>query len=259
MRRGFGIDAAVPTGVAAEVASIAEQAGFASFWVNGSPPGEALDSLQAAAESSNLDLGVGVLPLTDISADEIADEMARRRIPAERLWLGIGSSRRPGALAEVRSAVSTLRSRSGARIVTAAVGPRMTALAGEVADAVLFTWWTVPAVQRSRHDLEAGADSAGRRIPQIASYIRCALLPEASAAFAERAATYAAIPRYAEVFARHGTTAAATVVTGETAADLRPGIEREESVLDVPIIRAIPADTTVESIARVVEATAPTA
>jgi len=35
------------------------------------------------------------------------------------------------------------------------------------------------------------------------------------------------------------------------------GIEREESVLDLSVIRAIPAENTVESIAELVEACAP--
>ncbi len=66
--RGFGIDATVPLDVAAEVAVQAESAGYESFWVNGSPPDKALDIIEKAAEQTDLDMGVGVFHLPNISA-----------------------------------------------------------------------------------------------------------------------------------------------------------------------------------------------
>ncbi len=255
--RGFGIDATVPAGVAGEVAGRAEELGYTSFWVNGSPPRAALESLSAAAVTTHLDLGVGVLPLTERSVAEIIADVRALRLPVERLWLGIGSARVPGALDEVRGAAAAIRAELGARVATAAVGPRMTMLAGEIADAVLFTWWFAAEVERSRPLLEAGARRADRSAPPIASYIRCALLPAAADALAAKAARYAAIPRYAEVFARNGVTAADTVVTGTDGAGLAPGIAREEAVLDISIVRAITADDTMESIEALLEACAP--
>ena len=51
--------------------------------------------------------------------------------------------------------------------------------------------------------------------------------------------------------------AADTVVTGSSREELLPAIEREAAVLDHPIIRAIPGEDTVESIAELVDACAP--
>jgi len=243
--------------VAGGVAHRAEQHGYRSFWVNGSPPAKALESLEAAADSSGLDLGVGVLPLTAITAEEVVAEVRRLDLPQERLWLGVGSSRSPGALAEVRRATGIIRAELEVRVVAAAVGPRMTELAGEVADAVIFTWWPAAEVVNSRRLLEAAAERAGRTSPLVASYIRCALLPEAQAALQAKADAYAAIPRYAEVFARNQVRAEETVVTGADADELASGIEKEEQVLDTPIIRAITAEDTTGSISALLEACAP--
>lgn len=255
--RGFGIDATVPLDVATEVAVRAESAGYASFWVNGSPPDKALDIIERAAEHTDLDLGVGVFPLTAITTEGLVSEVRQRGLPQDRLWLGVGSGRNPGGLAEVRQAASTVRTELDVRVVTAAVGPKMTELAGEVADAVIFTWWIAPEVERSRVLLERGAAAAGRNTPTVVSFIRCALLPQAAAAVAERADVYDAIPRYREVFTRNRLTAADTVVTATSRAELLPGIETEEAVLDHPVIRAITATDTVKAISELLTACAP--
>jgi len=255
--RGFGIDATVSPEVAVEVAVGAEESGYESFWVNGSPPGGALDIIEKVAVDTDLDLGVGVFPLTKIGADELVAEVRRRELPQDRLWLGIGSNRKPGALAEVRRTVDILRTDLEVHVVTAAVGPKMTALAAEVADAVIFTWWITPEIERSRVLLEQSAAAMNQDPPSVISYIRCALIPQAANAVADRAEVYDAIPRYREMFARNGLTAADTVITGASRTDLLPAIEDEESMIDIPVIRAIPASDTVAAISDLVIACAP--
>jgi alkanesulfonate monooxygenase SsuD/methylene tetrahydromethanopterin reductase-like flavin-dependent oxidoreductase (luciferase family) len=142
-------------------------------------------------------------------------------------------------------------------VTTGAVGPKMLALAGEVADAVILTWSFVAEVERARPILEEGARLAGREAPTVVSFVRCALMPQATEAVAERAEAYDSIPHYRAVFARNGVTAADTVVSGSTRQELIEGIEREESVLDVGVIRAIPAANTVQALVDLVEACAP--
>lgn len=257
MRRGFGIDASVPLDVATVVAARVEESGYQSFWVNGSPHDAALAIVQAVLESTELDVGVGVFPLTKIGADELVNEVRDRGLPDDRLWLGVGSSRRPGALAEVRSAAETIGHELDSHVVTAAVGPKMMTLAGEVAEAVVLTWSLSDEVNRARGILEASAAAAKRPAPKIISFIRCGLMPQADAAIAERADAYDAIPHYHEVFERHGIAARDTVVEGASRKELLEGIEREESVLDIPVIRAIPAENTVEAICDLVLACAP--
>jgi len=257
MTRGFGIDAAVPLEVAVEVAGLVERAGYGSFWVNGSPHDAALDIIEGALDRTGLDVGVGVFPLPKISADELVSQVQGRGLPQERLWLGVGSDRRPGALDDVRGAVRTFRDELGVIITTGAVGPRMLALAGEVADAVILTWSFVAEVEKARPIIEEAADKASRVPPMLVSFVRCGLLPQASEAIDKRARAYDAIPHYHEVFERNGVTAGDTVVTGTSREELLAGIEREEAVLDLSVIRAIPAENTVESIAELVEACAP--
>ena len=257
MTRGFGIDATVSADVAGALAERVESLGYGSFWTNGSPASGAFDVLEAAANASDLDLGVGVLPLTGIQVDQIIEQVRTRDLPQDRLWLGIGSNRKPGALAEVRQACETLRAELDCRIVSGAVGPRMTQLAAEVADCVLFTWWPHNEIASSRQLVAEAAADAGLEVPVIASYVRCALLPQAREAVKDKAERYAQIPRYAEVFARNDITAAESVVTGRDRDDLIERIEREEVVIDLPIIRAITAEDTVDSLSELAEATRP--
>jgi alkanesulfonate monooxygenase SsuD/methylene tetrahydromethanopterin reductase-like flavin-dependent oxidoreductase (luciferase family) len=130
-------------------------------------------------------------------------------------------------------------------------------LAGEVADAVILTWSFAEEVEISRGILRASSAAAGHEAPDVISYVRCALMPGAERAVARRADVYDAIPHYRAVFARYGITAADTVVTGSTRAELLEGIEREEEVLDIGVIRAIPVENTVDSLAELVTACAP--
>lgn len=257
MTRGFGIDASVPLEVALEVAALVERAGYGSFWVNGSPHDGALSIIEGALERTELDVGVGVFPLPKISADEIVAEVRERDLPQERIWLGIGSARRPGALDEVRQAAHTIREELEVTVGTGAVGPKMMALAAEVADAVILTWSFAAEVERARGILNETARTAGREPPTVISFIRCGLLPQAADAVAERASVYGSIPHYQKVFARNDIAAADTVVTGTNRAELLDGIQIEESVLDVPVIRAIPAESTVGALSELVLACAP--
>lgn len=257
MSRGFGIDASVPIDVATEIVKRVADAGYGSFWVNGSPHDGALAIIEMALDRTDLGVGVGVFPLPKISAEELVSEVRERGLPQSRLHLGVGSSRRPGALDDVRSAAVLFRSELDVTVTTAAVGPRMMALAGEVADEVVLTWSFVAEVERARPILVEGAESVGRDVPAVVSFVRCALMPQAANAVAERARFYDEIPHYRAVFERNGLTAADTVVTGSNRAELLVGIQREESVLDFPVIRAIPSDNTIESLGELVGACAP--
>jgi hypothetical protein len=257
MTRGFGIDAGLPLDMALEVANLAERAGYGSFWVNGSPHDGALNIIEGALERTEMDVGVGVFPLTKISADELVTQVIDRDLPQNRLWLGVGSNRKPGALEEVRRAAHTIREALDVTVTTGAVGPKMLALAAEVADAVILTWSLAAEVEHARGILYEAAQAAGREVPTVVSFIRCGLLPQAADAIAERAAAYESIPHYQKVFARHGLTASDTVVTGADRADLLEGIEYEESVLDLSVIRAIPSEASVAALAELVTACAP--
>lgn len=256
--RGFGIDATTPLDVVREVAREAERAGYDSFWLNGSPPDAAMQAVAAAAEVTSFPIGTGVLPFNRRPIEQLIEDTKQLGIPQDRFWMGIGWGGGPkGALDTMRAAVERIRAELAVRPLVGAFGPNMTRLAGEISDGVIFTWWFKAAIEESRPLVEEGAARAGRTAPPIFSYIRCALLPQAQAALDQTAGSYDAVPRFRRLFRAHGLTARDTVVTGANAAELRPGIEREEAVLDYAIIRAITADTSADSILELLEACKP--
>jgi alkanesulfonate monooxygenase SsuD/methylene tetrahydromethanopterin reductase-like flavin-dependent oxidoreductase (luciferase family) len=133
----------------------------------------------------------------------------------------------------------------------------MTRLAGEISDGVIFTWWFKEAVEASQPLLEEGANRVGRDTPPVVSYIRCALLPQAQTALDEVADRYDAAGSFRALFRAHGKRAHDTVVTGRNRDELRPGIEREASVLDIAIVRAITSDDSADSLLELLEACRP--
>ena len=256
--RGFGIDATAPLDVVRSVARAAEAAGYDSFWLNGSPPRGAMQAVATAAESTTIPIGAGVLPFDRRRLDLLIDDARELGIPTDRFWMGIGWGGGPtGALKTMRAAVDRLRDELGVRVLVGAVGPNMTRLAGEISDGVIFTWWFRGAIEESRPLVEEGATRIGRDAPPVFSYIRCALLPQAQEALDAVAGRYDSAPSFRRLFRAHGMHAHDTVVTGMSAADLRPEIEQEETVLDFSIIRAITADDSAESIMELLEACRP--
>src|SRR5439155_7098144 len=120
----------------------AERLGYGSFWLNHPGRTDGVAGLAvAAAATEQIDLGVGVVPLTVRPAEDIVDVVRAAALPLDRLLLGVGSQN-PQALSRVREGVATLRARLSCRVVAAALGPRMCRLAGELADGVLFNWLT---------------------------------------------------------------------------------------------------------------------
>ena len=90
--RGFGVAGALPHDVIRTLAAAAEAAGYHTFWVNDTPHGDGLASLRAAAEvTSEILLGVGVIPLDRQPADVIARRVDELGLPQQRLIVGIGS------------------------------------------------------------------------------------------------------------------------------------------------------------------------
>jgi alkanesulfonate monooxygenase SsuD/methylene tetrahydromethanopterin reductase-like flavin-dependent oxidoreductase (luciferase family) len=258
MGRGFGIEASVAAGVVRDVAAEAERLGYSSFWVNHPPGSQALTSLAAAASAtSRIQLGVGVIPIDRHPASEIAATIEQLRLPTDRLLLGIGSGGDPKGLDRVRGGVEELRALTAAQIVISALGPKMTRLAGAVADGVLFNWFTAEFEDRSKDLLAAAAREAGRPRPLVMSYVRCGLLPQAAEKLDERSARYAAIPQYARHFERMGVSARDTCVSGPDADALQAGIAAHERVLDETVVRAITAEDSAADILELLRACAP--
>jgi alkanesulfonate monooxygenase SsuD/methylene tetrahydromethanopterin reductase-like flavin-dependent oxidoreductase (luciferase family) len=257
MAQGFALFAGAPADVIRACAREAEALGYSSFWVNHPGQTDGLAALAGAArETRRMMLGIGVIPLHTRGPQSILEGVAAQALPLDRLLLGVGSPN-PGSLARVREGVAALRARLQARIVVAALGPKMCRLAGEVADGVLFNWVTPEYARRSADLVREGAAAAGRPAPRLYSYVRVAVGPAAHAPLEKEAARYGAIPAYAANFARMGVKPMDTTLAVPSAEALGPAIAAWGGAVDELVLRAITAGDTVDENLALVRAAAP--
>jgi alkanesulfonate monooxygenase SsuD/methylene tetrahydromethanopterin reductase-like flavin-dependent oxidoreductase (luciferase family) len=246
MAQGFALFAGSASEIIRASAREAETLGYSSFWVNHPGATDGLAALAVAArETQRIELGVGVIPLHTRGPDSIVEGVEANALPLRRLLLGVGSPN-PGALKRVRAGIAELRSRLSARLVVAALGPQMCRLAGEVADGVLFNWLTPEHARLSAERVRAGARAAGRQSPKLFAYVRIALGSAACERLAEEGDRYAAIPAYAENFARMGVKPVETAIALQDPRAIRPAIDRWQDVVDEIVLRAITGEDTVE-------------
>lgn len=200
-----------------------------------------------AGETSQLQLGTGVVPMTSRRASLTAMGIATvHERSGGRAILGLGTGApHPGALDEIRAQVDEIRAlldpgagREGGEgprlgldrpvpVWLAALGPRAVALAGEIADGVLLNWCTPERVADARAGVRAAAERAGRDPDSvtIAAYIRSAVASGetwdiARAALALAAGEYASYPAYHRQFETMGVGRAADAAA---AAEARAG------------------------------------
>jgi alkanesulfonate monooxygenase SsuD/methylene tetrahydromethanopterin reductase-like flavin-dependent oxidoreductase (luciferase family) len=256
--RGFGVAGALPHDVIRTLAAAAEAAGYHTFWVNDTPNGDGLAALRAAVEvTSQIQLGVGVIPLDRQPADVIARRVDELGLPQQRLIVGIGSGNPQGGIARVREGAKTLEERLESPIVVGALGPNMCALAGSGSDGVLLNWLTAEYVAPSAAIVTGAARDASRPRPLILGYVRTAFGPGAREVFAEEAGRYGGYPAYAANFARMGTPAEATAVIGDTSAEIQAGLASFTSELDETVVRAITGEESADAYMALLEAAAP--
>jgi alkanesulfonate monooxygenase SsuD/methylene tetrahydromethanopterin reductase-like flavin-dependent oxidoreductase (luciferase family) len=246
MGRGFALFAGIAPEVISASAREAEALGYASFWVNHPGSTDGLSALGAAArETRRIALGIGVVPLHTRGPASIVEGVRTHALPLDRLLLGVGSPN-PGSLGRVRAGVAELRAQLPARLVVAALGPKMCQLAGEVADGVLFNWLTPEHARRSAEWVREGAAAAGRRPPTLFAYVRLAVGSGALARLEEEAARYARIPAYADHFARAGTSPIDTAVGVPGPEALAAALAAWQGAVDEVVLRAITAGDSVE-------------
>ena len=257
-RRGFGVEGALAHDIVRELAPAAEAAGYHTFWVNDEAHGDGLASLrQAAAVTTTIRLGVGVIPLDRQGPQRIAARVKELGLPVERLTLGVGSGRPAGGLQRVQNGVSALRDAIDATLVVAAIGPRMLSLAGEIADGVLLDWPAPAYVEGAAEIVARGAAEAGRPRPWIGGYVFTAVGSAGIAKLREEAEHYAAIPSYAAHFARMGVEPMGTVAYAEDAATLKERLSPFDAVLDETVVRAVVAEETASAYLAVLTAASP--
>jgi alkanesulfonate monooxygenase SsuD/methylene tetrahydromethanopterin reductase-like flavin-dependent oxidoreductase (luciferase family) len=266
-KRGFGVAAAIAPEVIRGAAQLAESLGYHSFWVNDNDQGDGLEGLaQAASVTSTIKLGVGVIALSRTSAEQIVERLRKldgsqggeARLPLDRLWLGVGSGAGgQGALERVRSGLDVLNRDANTTVFISALGPRMSRLAGEAAAGVLFNWLTPEFAGHATGWVRQGAEQVDRPVPVLASYVRVSLGAAGAQRMAREAARYNSIPSYGDHFRRMAIEPVEAGLRGETADDIRSGLDRWEGLLDEIVVRSITANDTLEETLELVRAGAP--
>jgi len=192
MARGFGVAAGLDPDVARSLAERCAELGYDSVWSNDHPGAKGLETLaQFAAAAPELDLGVAVIALDRQSPSEIAADVERLGLDRSKLWLGVGAGFSKKPLTRMREMLPELREAlPDVRLVLAAMGPKMCALAGAEFDGAFFNWMTPEFAARARNQVEAGAKQASRECPPVFGYVRTAVGPDAAERLAKEESFY---------------------------------------------------------------------
>jgi alkanesulfonate monooxygenase SsuD/methylene tetrahydromethanopterin reductase-like flavin-dependent oxidoreductase (luciferase family) len=252
------VAAGLDPAIAAPLAARCGQLGYASMWSNDHPAASGLDTAAAFAEGSpDLELGVAVMALDRHRPAEINARIDQLGLDRERLWIGLGAGFAAKPLSTMRDALPELREAlPGTRLVLAAMGPKMCALAGAAFDGAFFNWMPPEFAARAREQVHTGAREAGRRPPPVFGYVRTAVGDDAAKRLAKEESFYRDLhDGYRNHFGRlaepPGTVGVA--VADRAAADAE--LSRYEA-LDVVVVRGL-ASANLEAMSALAEAAAP--
>ena len=192
MPRGFGVAAGLDPDVARPLAARCAELGYDSAWSNDHPGAKGLETLaEFAAAAPEIELGVAVIALDRTPPQEIAADVARLGLDPAKLWLGVGAGFSEKPLSRMRESLPELREHlPGIRLVLAAMGPKMCALAGAEFDGAFFNWMTPEFAARARSQVEAGAADTDRECPPVFGYVRTAVGPDAAERLAKEESFY---------------------------------------------------------------------
>ncbi len=256
--RGFGLAGEASIDTILSTAIRAEQAGYESFWLSQPMEGSTLSTLQQVARrTTGIRLGVGAIPFTRQGPEQMQREIVDLALPLERIRLGVGSGTGVGSLERLRLGVEMLRNILDVEIVVAPLGPRMCALAGEIADTVLLNWLTPEHATISVGWIAEAAATAGRTPPLAAAYVRCALGQTSRQRLADECQRYGSFTHYAAHFVRQGVQPIETTILAENAEALNGRLHQYERVLDHVVVRAITPTGAPTEVDALVEAARP--
>jgi alkanesulfonate monooxygenase SsuD/methylene tetrahydromethanopterin reductase-like flavin-dependent oxidoreductase (luciferase family) len=256
--RGFGVAAGLDPEVARPLAARCAELDYDSVWSNDHPGAKGLETLaEFAAAAPEVELGVAVIALDRTPPREIAADIERLDLDWEKLWLGVGAGFAEKPLTRMRESLPELREAlPGVRLVLAAMGPKMCALAGAEFDGAFFNWMTPEFAARARLQVEAGAEAAGRECPPVFGYVRTAVGPDAAERLAKEESFYrdlhAGYRNHFNRLAEPEGTVGVAAADGDTARKLLASY----TALDTVVVRGL-ASANVDAMTSVAAATAP--
>src|SRR3954471_11184705 len=259
MSRAFGVAAGLDPEVARPLAARCAELGYDSVWSNDHPGAKGLETLaEFAAAAPEVDLGVAVIALDRTPPETIAADVERLGIDPARLWLGVGAGFSKKPLTTMRESLPELRERlPDVRLVLAAMGPKMCALAGAEFDGVFFNWMTPGFATGARAKVEAGAQEAGRPTPPVFGYVRTAVGPDAAERLAKEESFYRDLHAgYRHHFDRLAEPEGKVGVAATDASDAQTKLAAY-TALDTIVVRGL-ASATVDAMSSVAAAAAPT-
>jgi alkanesulfonate monooxygenase SsuD/methylene tetrahydromethanopterin reductase-like flavin-dependent oxidoreductase (luciferase family) len=259
MSRAFGVAAGLDSEVARPLAARCEELGYASIWSNDHPGAKGLGTLaEFAAAAPGIELGVAVIALDRTPPEQIAKDVEEFGIDPGRLWLGVGAGFTKKPLTKMREALPALRELlPEVKLVMAAMGPKMCALAGSSYDGVFFNWMTPEFAAQARERVEAGAAEAGRETPPVFGYVRTAVGPDAAARLAKEETFYRDLHKgYRDHFDRLGEPEGTVGVAAADSAAAQDAFAAY-SALDTIVVRGL-ASAKVDPMIALAEAAGPT-
>jgi alkanesulfonate monooxygenase SsuD/methylene tetrahydromethanopterin reductase-like flavin-dependent oxidoreductase (luciferase family) len=256
--RGFGVAAGLDPAVARPLAERCAEFGYSSMWSNDHPGAKGLETLaEFAGAAPEIDLGVAVIALDRTPPEQIAADLERLDLDPAKLWLGVGAGFSEKPLTRMRESLPKLRERlPGVRLVLAAMGPKMCALAGAEYNGAFFNWMTPAFAAGAREHVESGAREAGRDTPPVFGYVRTAVGPEAADRLAKEESFYRDLH---DGYRNHFTRLAEPEGTVGVAAAAAPAAQSELAryeALDTIVVRGL-ASAKVDAMSTVAEAAAP--
>jgi alkanesulfonate monooxygenase SsuD/methylene tetrahydromethanopterin reductase-like flavin-dependent oxidoreductase (luciferase family) len=256
--RGFGVAAGLDPEVATPLAARCEELGYTSMWANDHPAASGLETLAAFAEgSAAMQLGVGVLAIDRNPPAAIDEKIEALGLDRSRLLIGVGAGFSEKPLTAMREIHDELReSIPGVKLVLAAMGPKMCALAGSSYDGAFFNWMTPAFAAGAREKVEGGAAEAGRETPRVYGYVRTSVGADAETRLAKEEGFYRDLhDGYRRQFERLGQPPGTVGVAAENPDDA-DGMLNAYEALDTVVVRGL-ASAKLEAMDRVATAAAP--
>lgn len=256
--RGFGVAAGLESEVAVELAGRCEELGYTSLWSNDHPAASGLETLGDFAQGSAATrLGVAVLALDRNAPGDINAKIEELGLERSRLLIGVGAGFSKKPLTRMREAHDELREAiPGVKLILAAMGPKMCALAGSHYDGAFFNWMTPDFAADARQKVEAGAAEADRDAPKIYGYVRTSVGADAETRLAKEEGFYRDLhDGYRNHFDRLGEPPGTVGVAAEQPESADPALAAYEA-LDTVVVRGL-ASASFEAMDRVATAGAP--